>query len=103
VVIVRKSPVHGKGVFTTTEIKKNTILTCDVIEVPKGRTIDNYVFPYIGTRVCIHLGFGSFFNSSLNPNIKHLKIDVESNVSYFEVLRDISLGEELFLSYGTFE
>lgn len=98
-VIVKKSPIHGKGVFATEEIKKNTILTCDVIEVPKGKLIDCYIFPYIGNRACIHVGFASFFNSNPNPNVKHLKIDVETNTSYFEILRDISLGEELFLSY----
>ena len=98
-VIIKQSNIHGKGVFATEKITKGTILQCDVLEVDKGSIVKDYIYPYIGSRVCMHIGFASFLNSSKNPNIKHLKIDVGSNISYFEIISDINIGEELFLNY----
>jgi SET domain-containing protein len=103
VVIIKKSPIHGKGVFVTENIPKGTIITCDILEVQKGKILKDYIYPFIGDRVCIHVGFGSFLNSSKTPNIKHVKIDVESKISYFQITKDVNLGEELFLYYGLFD
>ena len=98
-VIIKKSEVHGKGVFALEKIPSDTILTCDVIEVPKGLIINDYIYPYIGDRVCIHAGFGSYFNSSKEPNVAHIKIDITENISYFRTIKNINKGEELFLRY----
>jgi SET domain-containing protein len=98
-VIIKKSTIHGKGVFTTQFIPSGTLLECDILEVCGVELLDKYVFPYIGTRNCLHIGFGSFLNSSKTPNVKHIKIDIEEQMSYFETLLDINIGEELFLNY----
>jgi hypothetical protein len=103
VVVIKKSDIHGKGVFAENFIPKGIILTCDILEVIPHKLINEYVFYYKPDIKYIHIGFGSFLNSSKNFNIKHLKVDIESKISYFEVISDINVGEELFLGYGIHE
>lgn len=98
-VIIKPSNIHGKGVFATENIISGTIIECDILEVPKGRLLDDYIFPFIGNRVCVHIGFASFLNSSKNPSVRHLKMDIETMISYFEVITDIKNGDEITLNY----
>lgn len=101
-VIIRKSSIHGKGVFATCDIAIGEILECDVLEISKSPLVEEYIFPFIGSRVCIHMGWPSFLNSSENPNIKHLKIDIDKKISYFEVIKNIYSGEELTMKYKNY-
>ena len=98
-VIVKESSIHGKGAFALKDFVKDEILECDVLEITKSPLVENYIFPFIGSRVCIHVGWASFLNSSERPNLRHLRIDTEKNVSYFRIIKDISTGEELTLRY----
>jgi hypothetical protein len=100
VVVIKKSDIHGKGVFAENFIPKGTILTCDILEIIPHKLINEYVFYYKPDIKYIHIGFGSFLNGSKNFNIKHLKVDMDSKISYFEVMVDVKGGEELFLNYG---
>jgi SET domain-containing protein len=102
VVVIKKSNIHGKGVFAENLIPKGTILTCDILEVTPHKLINEYVFNYRPNIKYIHIGFGSFLNSSKNFNIRHLKVDMDSKISYFEVITDVKGGEELFLGYGIY-
>lgn len=97
--VIKKSNIHGKGVFSTEFIKKDTILTCDVLPISGIEPLLDYAFPFIGTSLCIHIGFASFLNSSKNPNVKHLRIDTENLISYFKVLEDTKEDTELTLHY----
>jgi len=99
-VVIKESDIHGKGVFAEVDIKKGTILTCDVLEIIEHQSISKYLFPYRGHTVCLHIGFGTYLNSSSSPNLKHTHIDKEKNISYFEVLSDIEALTELTLNYG---
>lgn len=98
-VVIRKSSIHGKGAFAQKNFSKDEILECDILEITKSSLVENYIFPYIGSRVCIHVGWASFLNSSRDPNLEHLKIDTEKNISYFKVLKNIFSGDELTLRY----
>ena len=99
-VIIKKSELHGKGVFANDFISKHTIIKCDVIEISNtDKLLFDYVYPFIGNRSCLHIGWASFLNSGKSPNIKHIKIDTEEKISYFEVLSDVNKGEELLLNY----
>ena len=98
-VIIKKSKIHVKGSFATKQIKKGTILECDVLEILENELIRDYIFPLIGNRTCLHIGFGSFLNSSDTPNVKHIRIDYNLHMSYFEVISDIEIDEELTLNY----
>ena len=98
-VIIKDSSIHGKGVFSTEFIPKGTILKCDILEIEKHRMVNDYLFPFIGHRVCVCIGFGSFLNSSQKPNIKRLGVDAEKMVMGFEAIKDIDPDEELLLRY----
>jgi len=103
-VVIKPSLIHGKGVFAIQKIIKGTILSCDILPISStDPTIQDYLFPYNGALTCLHIGFASFFNGSLQPNVKHIKVDINTKVSYFEVLNDINEGEELFLDYGGYK
>jgi hypothetical protein len=98
-VIIKESPVHGKGVFSTCFLKTGTILPCDVLEVSKDLKIMKYVLCNVDIKYYIHIGFASFFNSSEQPNVKHLSVDFDKGISYFEIITDVQEGEEIFLKY----
>ena len=98
-VVVKESSIHGKGAFALKDFMKDEILECDVLEITKSPLVENYIFPFIGSRVCIHVGWASFINSSPNPNLQHLIIDTKTKISYFKVVQKINVGEELTLRY----
>lgn len=98
-VIIKESPVHGKGVFSTRFLSAGTILSCDVLEVSRDLKIMQYVLCSIDSKYYIHIGFASFINSSEQPNIEHLSVDFNNNVSYFKLISDVQEGEEIFLKY----
>jgi hypothetical protein len=98
-VIVKDSPVHGKGVFSTCFLKAGTILACDVLEVSRDLRIMEYVLCSVDTKYYIHIGFASFINSSEHPNIEHLSVDFNKNISYFKITSDVQEDEEIFLNY----
>jgi hypothetical protein len=97
--VIRKSSIHGKGAFATENIERGKILECDVLEIDRSNLVNDYIFPFIGSRVCIHIGWASFLNSSKSPNLKHLRIDTSEKISYFKAIADINIGDELTLSY----
>lgn len=98
-VVVKESKIHGKGAFASKNFEIDEILACDVLEITKSSLVENYIFPFIGSRVCIHVGWASFLNSSKCPNLEHLKIDTDKKISYFKVIEKINVGEELTLRY----
>jgi hypothetical protein len=98
-VIVKESSIHGKGAFALKDFVKDEILECDVLEITKSPLVENYIFPFIGSRVCIHVGWASFLNSSERPNLRHLRIDTNRKISYFEVIENIITGDEITLRY----
>lgn len=102
---IKKSDIHGRGVFTTEFIPKGTEFICDVVIIPKEiniitKYINIYIFPWSNTHYSICFGFASFFNHNNIPNVKNFKIDKENLKSYFITLNDINIGNELFINYG---
>ena len=70
----------------------------DVILV-NDNILSDYQYPWLAKTKSICMGFGSFFNHSIEPNIQILKIDKIKLRKYFIILRDIKKGEELLLKY----
>lgn len=84
---LRKSKVHGYGLFATKAIEGNRDLGITHIADPR--------FPngYIRTAL------GSYANHSRTPNIKGIEI---GDTYHFVAIRDINKDEELLVDYRDF-
>ena len=113
---LRPSGVHGIGVFAICDIPKGTnnifskdrsewhrIQKKEVDTLPKHAKQlvenhclyddDHYFIPEYGFKL---FDMVVFLNHSDQPNLRSI-----NNGEYFEALRDIHSGEELFIDYGT--
>lgn len=101
---IKKSPVHGKGVFAkaklvvgTTFINHILPITAEFVEESFG----NYTFPFYGKKfICICLGEASLINHNDVPNVTVKSIDRVNLTKEFQVISEINEGDELFLDYG---
>lgn len=84
--MVKKSGIAGKGVFSKVPLKKNTELGLAF----RGRS------PQSMKRTDL----GAFTNHSNQPNVKFIKKDDEY---HFVLLKDIQKNEELFIDYNKFD
>ena len=112
---VKKSPLHGVGVFCKQNIEKG-----EVVEVSRMLKLDwkmkyqhdRIIRDYCWIRNCscndctVHgsnmymaMGFGSLYNHSDTPNIDN-KTDYNNLVMVLTANKQIEQGEELFITYG---
>lgn len=98
---IRNSKIHGKGVFAKNFIPKGTLLTCDVLVLnERPLSIKNYFYPWEGIEHSLCMGFGSYFNHSLTPNVRIKSINKRKLTKTFIILKDIEVGEELTIKYS---
>jgi SET domain-containing protein len=98
---IRKSSIHGKGVFAKNFIPVGTLMCCDVLVLrDKPVELRNYSYPWRSVETSLCMGFGSYFNHSQEPNVKIKSIDTENLTKTFITLRDIACGEELTIRYS---
>jgi SET domain-containing protein len=114
--MLKPSPLHGIGVFAITEIKKGerkifSDYECDWIEVSKEEVdalpqhardlVENhclfnethYYIPEYGFKI---FDLAVYLNHSDQPNLISI-----NDGEFFEAIRDINVGEELLVDYGT--
>jgi len=86
---IKKSSIHGYGLFATTSIKRGTHLGVSHIYAPGFET------SYIRTPV------GGFINHSEEPNCHKIESPEESMITYYSLVatRDIEQDEELTVKY----
>ena len=82
-VTIKRSPIHGLGLFATDRIKSGVLL--GMIHYP---TVDKK--DYIRTPI------GGFGNHSDNPNCQKYPKD---QFYFIKTIKEIKKGEELFLNY----
>lgn len=106
-VIVNESNIHGRGVFSIDNLPKGTTLTCDVMLIHKSElkyvknmNLNHYLYPWDNNSASICMGFGSYFNHSINPNIKSLSIDKIRKTHTFITTTKIKKNTELTIKYG---
>ena len=99
--VVKKSPLHGYGVFAGQKIKPgSTIEECYALVVEDQQNdLANYYFDHKGTRNILPLGCGVIYNHSPKPNAS-FEFDPERSVMAYRATRLIRRGEEIFISYG---
>ena len=109
---VKKSSIHGYGVFAKEDIKEGDIIEeCHFMSLPsqlydsiKRWPILRYVFHYpiraLGRfeELVWPFGNGCIYNSSPNPNASW-NTDEVNRLFVFYALKDIKKGEEIFTDY----
>lgn len=108
---VRRSPVHGVGVFAKKPIKKNEVLEEDHFILIKGdwhklpRLVQEYIFawtkemPDYKSKAAIVFGTGALYNSSPEPNADW-QTDKQKKRFIYHATKDIKAGEEIMIDYG---
>ena len=106
---IRKSPVHGYGVFAKDDIKKGELLEeCFYMVQPGISQVYNmdylYAWPDYGKPkyMTVLLGYGSMYNSSKKQNDcnAHYKTNVENHIFVFSAIKDIKKDIEILIWYG---
>lgn len=99
-IIVKKSAIHGYGVFATNTIIKDEIIeTCYALTTNKcDPALYDYYFGH-RERSLVLLGYGFIYNHSSAPNATYL-FDEDKKIMIIKALKNITKNEEIFISYG---
>ena len=97
---VKKSPLHGYGVFAEEEIKPDQIIEeCYILKSENGDpNLWDYYFD-IDNKYGLLLGYGCIYNHSDQPNAIRT-YDEKNQLYVFTADRLIRKGEEILISYG---
>jgi len=108
---VRRSAIHGMGVFAKKNIKKHEVLEEDHFIIIKGkwdnipRQIQEYIFgwtkhlPDKKSKAALVFGSGAIYNSSPKPNASWLTSVKKGRFIYYAT-KDIKKGQEILIDYG---
>jgi SET domain-containing protein len=109
---IASSPNRGRGVFTTESIKKGTVIeiapvivmnAADRINLEKTLLYD-YIFEWGEDQksAAVGLGYISIYNHAKQPNCIY-EMDFEFETITIKTIKDIEVGEELFINYNADE
>lgn len=106
---IAPSPGMGRGVFTSEDIEKGTIIEVSPVIVLSrterdlaDRTIlHDYIFEWDGSKdqACMAMGYVPVYNHSYASNCEY-EMDFEEDCITVRTVRDIKKGEELFINYN---
>lgn len=106
---VTASPKGGRGVFTTQNIRSNTIIEISPVLVLSRKEriavedtkLYNYLFEWGKTKMmgCLGLGYVSLYNHDYNSNCDY-EMDFEHRLMTIKTVRAIKKGEELLINYN---
>jgi hypothetical protein len=123
---VRTSPIEGRGVFCTDDIKKGELIEEAHLLLLKDNTwegcdeeLRRYVFPWVhlrkdwkgfcdehggilpihATRPVVVLGFGMIYNHADDYSVGFV-VDKHQLICSYKVNRDVESGTELTINYG---
>ncbi len=108
---VRKSDIHGFGVFAKKEIKSGELLEeCHYIQITKEASKDVYIRKYFyhwprhreAKVFALVFGNGSIYNSSSSKKEMNAdwKCDENQNLYIFKAVKDIPADTEILIYYG---
>ena len=98
--VVKKSSLHGYGVFAGKTIQKGELIEECYIIISRGgdRRLEDFYFDVDG-KYALFTGFGIIYNHSNEPNADYF-INAKRKLVVFKATRRIKKGEEIFISYG---
>lgn len=99
-IIVKKSTLHGYGVFANKTFKKGEKIEECYIIISKGgdKTLNDFYFDAKG-KYALFTGYGSIYNHSDDANADYT-INITKRLATIKADRVIRKGEEIFVSYG---
>jgi len=100
--LVKKSPIHGYGVFAAEDIKSGQIIEETYVLISKNydSSLANYYFASATKgESLLPLGWGAIYNHTAFPNADY-DFDKEQSLLVFYAIKPIKQGEEIFVSYG---
>lgn len=98
--VVKKSNLHGYGVFSKKTIKKGELIEECYIIISKGgdRVLEDFYFDAKG-KYAIFTGFGIIYNHSDDPNADYT-INIKKRLATIKAKKTIPKGKEIFVTYG---
>ena len=98
--IVKKSSLHGYGVFAEKNFRKGERIEECYIIISKGgdKTLEDFYFDVKG-KYALFTGFGSIYNHADEPNADYI-ISAKKCLATLTAAKAIAKGEEIFVSYG---
>jgi uncharacterized protein len=111
-IYVAETADKGRGVFTSENIRKGTIVEVSPVIVMKQKEkkllnetlMHDYIFEWGDTnrQCCVALGYVSLYNHSFDSNCEY-EMEYDDELIRITTVRHIRKGEELFVNYnGTF-
>jgi hypothetical protein len=107
-IVLRKSSIHGLGVFASSKIIKGEVLEeCSFLPFPQTKeekipVFSNYAFCFpkgeMWTTHALVMGYGSYYNHSNNANANWYTKN-EEEIFVFYSINDIEEGDEIFINY----
>lgn len=103
---IRKSPIHGFGVFAKQRIEKGQVVEVSpfiFFDGDKDQMFgqgNDYLFYYSPLRSVLVLLHGSIFNHSDKPNVDYGRFDKKTMTVTFFASETIEADQECFISYG---
>jgi SET domain-containing protein len=99
-IYVKKSPLHGYGVFAGKNFRKGDVLEQCYTLISRGgdKKLEDYYFDADG-KYALLTGFGVIYNHADEPNADY-KINVKTRIATIKADKAIRKGEEIFVSYG---
>ena len=101
IVYIRKSAVHGRGVFVSTTCQTGALLeVCEVIpyDGPDKTSLWEHQLAWTDTSDCIASGCALFYNHSDDPNAVMIRHPDTEQIAVF-ARRSIAAGGEVFIKY----
>jgi SET domain-containing protein len=100
-IYVKKSKLHGYGVFANKDIKKGERIEECYMLVSKGgdEVLEDFYFDVKRGRYAMLTGYGCIYNHAVDPNADYT-FSVKDKIFVFKAERLIRKGEEIFVSYG---
>ena len=106
---IAPSPGMGRGVFTSEDIEKGTIIEVSPVivlsraerELADRTVLHDYIFEWDPARdqACMAMGYVPVYNHSYASNCEY-EMDYDDRLITVRAVRDIRKGEELFINYN---